>query len=110
MLTSTTISKATQAGSCRWATVGEVKLGRMAMISSSLAEGAFILRPTRDSARRAPCRSRLICSIFLRFQGSAQAERLGELLEVPLGNHLVMVPGHVRGLFREAFELLGASR
>ena len=33
-----------------------------------------------------------------------------ELLEAPLGNHLVMVPGHVRGLFREAFELNGSDR
>ena len=35
---------------------------------------------------------------------------LGELLEAPLGNHLVLVPGHVKGIFRVAFELLGASR
>lgn len=34
----------------------------------------------------------------------------GELLGSPLGNHLVLVPGHVRALFREAFELCGASR
>ena len=34
----------------------------------------------------------------------------GELLEAPLGNHLVLVPGHVKALFREAFELCGASR
>lgn len=34
----------------------------------------------------------------------------GELLGNPLGNHLVLVPGHVRALFREAFELCGASR
>ena len=34
----------------------------------------------------------------------------GELLDAPLGNHLVLVPGHVRALFREAFELCGASR
>jgi L-fucose isomerase-like protein len=31
----------------------------------------------------------------------------GELLETPLGNHLVLVPGHVKALFREAFELSG---
>ncbi len=30
-----------------------------------------------------------------------------ELLSAPLGNHLVMVTGHVKGLFCEAFELLG---
>ena len=34
----------------------------------------------------------------------------GELLEAPLGNHVVLVPGHVRALFAEAFELLGAVR
>lgn len=34
----------------------------------------------------------------------------GELLEAPLGNHLVLVPGHVRSLFREAFELFRATR
>ena len=34
----------------------------------------------------------------------------GELLEAPLGNHLTLAPGHVRGLFREAFELQRASR
>ena len=33
-----------------------------------------------------------------------------ELLDAPLGNHLILVPGHVRGLFREAFELCGAIR
>lgn len=33
-----------------------------------------------------------------------------ELLEAPLGNHLVLVAGHVKGLFREAFELCGATR
>ena len=33
-----------------------------------------------------------------------------ELLTAPLGNHLVMVRGHVRGLFQEAFELCGAVR
>ena len=33
-----------------------------------------------------------------------------ELLEAPLGNHLVLVPGHVKALFREAFELCGAAR
>ncbi|HAL91714.1 MAG TPA: hypothetical protein DCM68_01660 [Verrucomicrobia bacterium] len=31
-----------------------------------------------------------------------------ELLEAPLGNHLVLVPGHVRALFREAFDLCNA--
>lgn len=35
---------------------------------------------------------------------------VGELLGAPLGNHLVLVPGHVKGLFREAFELAGAPR
>ena len=34
----------------------------------------------------------------------------GELLTAPLGNHLVLVPGHVRALFQEAFELCGAVR
>ena len=34
----------------------------------------------------------------------------GQLLEAPLGNHLVLVPGHMRRLFQEAFELVGASR
>lgn len=34
----------------------------------------------------------------------------GELLEAPLGNHLVLVPGHVKTLFREAFALCGATR
>ena len=34
----------------------------------------------------------------------------GELLEAPLGNHLVLVPGHVKALFREAFELSAAVR
>lgn len=33
----------------------------------------------------------------------------GELLEAPLGNHVVLVPGHVKNLFREAFELCGAG-
>lgn len=32
----------------------------------------------------------------------------GQLLEAPLGNHLVLVPGHVRRLFQEAFGLVGA--
>lgn len=35
---------------------------------------------------------------------------VGELLGAPLGNHLVLVPGHVKALFREAFELCGVSR
>ena len=35
---------------------------------------------------------------------------VGELLEAPLGNHLVLVPGHVKALFREAFELCGMTR
>ncbi len=35
---------------------------------------------------------------------------VGELLDAPLGNHLVLVPGHVKALFREAFELCGAMR
>ncbi len=34
----------------------------------------------------------------------------GELLDAPLGNHLVLVPGHVKALFREAFELCETSR
>lgn len=34
----------------------------------------------------------------------------GELLEAPLGNHLVLVPGHVKALFREAFELSAVLR
>ena len=33
----------------------------------------------------------------------------GELLEAPLGNHVVLIPGHVKNLFREAFELCGAG-
>lgn len=33
-----------------------------------------------------------------------------ELLTAPLGNHLVMVRGHVRALFQEAFEWCGAVR
>lgn len=33
-----------------------------------------------------------------------------ELLESPLGNHLVLVPGHVKALFQEAFELCGQTR
>lgn len=33
-----------------------------------------------------------------------------ELLEAPLGNHLVLVAGHVKGLFREAFDLCSATR
>lgn len=49
-----------------------------------------------------------LCRTQVRLRIPAAA--LGELLESPLGNHLVMIPGHVRGLFREAFELLGASR
>ncbi len=44
--------------------------------------------------------------VRLRIPSSAAAE----LLEAPLGNHLVLVLGHVRGLFREAFELCGAFR
>ena len=32
----------------------------------------------------------------------------GQLLEAPLGNHLVLVPGHVRRSFQEAFGLVGA--
>ena len=35
---------------------------------------------------------------------------VAELLDAPLGNHLVMVPGHVKGLFREAFDLNGTGR
>ncbi len=38
------------------------------------------------------------------------AAAAGELLNAPLGNHLVLVPGHVKALFREAFELGAASR
>ena len=34
----------------------------------------------------------------------------GEWLAAPLGNHAVMVRGHVRSLFREAFEWCGAVR
>jgi len=34
----------------------------------------------------------------------------GQLLEAPLGNHVVLVAGHVRRLFQEAFELVGAAR
>ena len=36
--------------------------------------------------------------------------RAAELLEAPLGNHVVLVPGHVLALFREAFEWVGAAR
>jgi len=36
------------------------------------------------------------------------AAAASELLKSPLGNHLVLIPGHVKALFREAFEL-GAS-
>ncbi len=32
------------------------------------------------------------------------------LLEAPLGNHIVLIPGHVKALFREAFELSSTSR
>ena len=35
---------------------------------------------------------------------------VAELLEAPLGNHLVLVPGHVKALFREAFDLGQALR
>jgi L-fucose isomerase-like protein len=33
-----------------------------------------------------------------------------ELLKAPLGNHLIVIPGHVKALFREAFELSAAIR
>jgi len=33
-----------------------------------------------------------------------------ELLKAPLGNHLVVIPGHVKALFREAFELSVSMR
>ena len=49
-----------------------------------------------------------LCRTQIRVRISPPA--VGELLEAPLGNHLVLVPGHVKGLFREAFELCGSSR
>ena len=49
-----------------------------------------------------------LCRTQVRLQIPSSAA--AELLEAPLGNHLVMVSGHVRGLFREAFELCGAFR
>lgn len=48
-----------------------------------------------------------LCRTQVRLRVAPSA--VAELLEAPLGNHLVMVPGHVRGLFREAFELNGAG-
>jgi len=33
-----------------------------------------------------------------------------ELLKAPLGNHLVVIPGHVKAVFREAFELCASMR
>lgn len=38
------------------------------------------------------------------------ADAAGELLQHPLGNHLVLVTGHVKDLFQEAFHLLGDFR
>lgn len=49
-----------------------------------------------------------LCRTQVRVRISPPA--VGELLEAPLGNHLVLVPGHVKTLFREAFELGGAAR
>lgn len=49
-----------------------------------------------------------LCRTQVRVRISPSA--IGELLEAPLGNHLVLIPGHVKALFREAFELCGASR
>lgn len=43
---------------------------------------------------------------LVRIPSSAAAE----LLETPLGNHLVLAPGHVLALFRKAFELVRAQR
>ena len=49
-----------------------------------------------------------LCRTQVRVRISPPA--VGELLGAPLGNHLVLVPGHVKALFREAFELAGAPR
>ena len=46
-----------------------------------------------------------LCRTQVRIKIPAAAA--AELLESPLGNHLVLARGHVKGLFREAFELLG---
>lgn len=62
------------------------------------AEGALF------ESRHAPdlCRTQ----VRVRIPAPAAAE----LLEAPLGNHLVLVPGHVKRLFQEAFELCGQTR
>ena len=49
-----------------------------------------------------------LCRTQVRVRIPAAAAR--QLLEAPLGNHLVLVPGHVRRLFEEAFALVGAAR
>lgn len=49
-----------------------------------------------------------LCRTQVRVQIAPSA--VAELLESPLGNHLVLVPGHVKALFREAFDLNRAAR
>ncbi|MDR0994039.1 MAG: hypothetical protein LBN38_05695 [Verrucomicrobiota bacterium] len=48
------------------------------------------------------------CRTQARIQVPAPA--VCELLDAPLGNHLVMAPGHVKRLFREAFHLLDGPK
>ena len=62
------------------------------------AEGTLVESRPADGLCRTQVRARISPSAA------------GEWLDAPLGNHVVLVPGHVRALFREAFELLGASR
>lgn len=62
------------------------------------AEGTLVEHRRRDDLCRTQAR--------LRIAPVAAAE----LLAAPLGNHLVLVPGHVKSLFREAFELGAAPR
>ncbi len=62
------------------------------------AEGTLVA----DRHEPQACRTQ----VELRIPPAAAAE----LLEAPLGNHLVLVSGHVKGLFREAFELVAATR
>ena len=62
------------------------------------AEGTLV------ESRHAPdlCRTQIVA----RIPPAAAAS----LLAAPLGNHVVLVPGHVRARFQEAFDLCGAVR
>ena len=64
MMTSIAIHPA----SARSATVGVCIAGRIFITFGSTARGRFILSPTLSSAASAACSSRLIVSIFSRFQ------------------------------------------